>query len=209
LSALDRALAEVETADAHLRQVTYEARQRLKAAVAALGPSIRSLAADEREPAERDALARRLYWGYLRVPVREIVVALGFTGQADLLDAVGTFDTGVPCDDCGRPLLASTRTQLNAIRPESRRPSYARHGVSCPACLQIQRTAEAARWALAERRRRLERPGVDPAIETDLDAGPAPDPDPAPDSALGPDIGAQRLRLVGAARPADGRDDRS
>jgi hypothetical protein len=79
--------------------------------------------------------------------------------------------------------------------------------VSCPACLQIQRTAEAARWALAERRHRLERAGVDPAIETDLDID--LDADPAPVTRPDPDVGGQRLRLVGVARPADGRGDRS
>jgi hypothetical protein len=152
LDVLDTAVAEIEAADIHLRQVTQEARQRLKDAVAALGRSVRSLATDDRAPAERDALARRLYWDYRRVPVREIVVALGFTGQADLLDAVGTVDTGVPCDDCGRSLWANTRSRLNEILPSARRPSSAlRRGLSCPDCVRLQRAAEAARWARAER----------------------------------------------------------
>ena len=157
LNALDAAVAAVDAADAHLRQVTHDGRRRLATAVAALGPPVRALASDERPPAERDALAHRLYWHYLRVPVREIVVGLGFSGHAELLDAVGSFDTGVPCDDCGRTLKVATRTQLYQVKPEGRRPSHARQRVSCADCLRLHRAAEAARWALAERRDRAER----------------------------------------------------
>src|SRR5262245_9385609 len=92
LSSLDAAVAAVDAADAHLRRVTQDARRRLAGAVAALGPPVRALASEERRPAERDALAHRLYWQYLQVPVREIVVGLGFSGHGELLEAIGSFD---------------------------------------------------------------------------------------------------------------------
>lgn len=151
LTALDVAVAEIEAADAHLLQVTDAAKRRLNTAVAALGASVLSLAADERAPAERDALARRLYWDYRRIPVRDIVVALGFANQTEMLDAAGTRDTGVPCADCGRPLLARTRTQLDGIRPGTRRPSSVRSPATCDECQRLRRAAEDARWAREER----------------------------------------------------------
>jgi hypothetical protein len=154
LTALDAAVAEIEAADAHLLQVTDEAKRRLNTAVAALGASVLSLAADERVPAERDTLARRLYWDYRRIPVRDIVVALGFANQTEMLDAAGTRDAGVPCADCGRPLLARTRTQLDGIRPATRRPSYVRGGASCDECQRLRQAAEEARWEREERRHR-------------------------------------------------------
>ena len=154
LSVLDAAVAQIEAADAHLQHVTGEAKRRLNTAVAALGSTVLALAADDRPPAERDALARRLYWDYRRVPVRDIVVALGFANQAEMLDAAGSLDTGVPCADCGRPLLARTRTQLDGIRPGTRRPSYVRRVASCDECERLRRAAEEARWAREERRHR-------------------------------------------------------
>ena len=152
LDLIDAAVAEIDAADANLRQATHEARLRLRAAVASLGASVRALAVDDLEPTHRAALARRLYWDYLRVPVREIVVALGFVSQAELLGVAGSFDTGVPCDDCGRSLVANTRSHLITIRPAIRRPSHVRSGLSCDECLRLHRAAEAARWAREERR---------------------------------------------------------
>jgi len=183
LTLLDAAVAEIEAADAHLLRVTDAAKRRLNTAVAALGASVLSLAADERAPAERDALARRLYWDYRRIPVRDIVVALGFASQAEMLDAAGTRDTGVPCADCGRPLLARTRTQLDGIRPGTRRPSYVRSPATCDECQRLRRAAEEARWAREERQHRERMFG--PAWDgSDLD-------DPLD----------QPLRLVGDADP--------
>lgn len=146
LTVVDAAAAEVAASDEHLQKVTQEARQRLEAAVTVLGEAVRSLARDhDLEPAQRDALARRVYWRHERVQVREIVDAFGYRSQSELLAVVGEVNSGVPCEHCGTPLRATSHSRMAEIQAAAvgRRRSYGKN-LSCDDCLAAQRAARNA-----------------------------------------------------------------
>jgi hypothetical protein len=96
---------------------------------------------------QRDELARVLYWGHPDIPVRDIVVALGFADQRSMLAAAGPADTGIACERCAAPLLAKSRSGLVDIQKSGGR-RWNRYGVTtaCDACRDALDRASAMAW---------------------------------------------------------------
>lgn len=159
--------APVAMAAERLRLVTEAAEAQKSRAVGELRHALLHLGctAAALDPKRRDKLAQILYWGQLDIPVRDLVVSLGYADQRSLQAAAGPVDTGVACRRCATPLLATSRSRLAEVQKAGAGRSYRYDLTTCPPCRDAQASAEQWDWD------EVEEPWGPPDWPWDDDAG--------------------------------------